>query len=55
MHGWFTRNDDGFWCNFCGDLIKPMFHFECDAEADEYEPEQCKQCGAPDEIDPEKI
>jgi hypothetical protein len=55
MIGWWTRNDDGFWCNVCGNCLKPSFHFESDDEADEFEPTHCSQCGAPDEIDPEAI
>lgn len=55
MRGWWTQNKDGFWCNFCGDLLKPAFHFDDPDEMDEYEPKRCKQCGAPDDIDPEAI
>jgi hypothetical protein len=51
MFDWWTRNDDGFWCCVCGNLLKPAFH----DDADDYTPEQCSQCGAPDEIDPEAI
>lgn len=55
MFRWYTRNDDGFWCDFCGDLIKPMFHFECDEDADTYEPAECRNCGAPDDFDPDAL
>lgn len=55
MSGWWTRNDDGFWCNVCGDLIKPEFHFDSDDEMDAFEPECCTACGAPDDIDPEAV
>lgn len=52
---WWTRNEHGFWCNVCGNLLKSIFHFDTPDEADEYEPQGCDQCGAPDEIDPEAI
>lgn len=50
-----THNKYGFWCDVCGNLLKPSFHFDDPDEADEYEPGACDQCGAPDEIDHEKI
>ncbi|MEW4459478.1 hypothetical protein AB1K42_15405 [Roseibium algicola] len=56
---WWTRNDDGFWCDFCGEILKPSFHFHCDDEWDDYESDIegscCPHCGAPDELDPEAI
>mgnify|MGYP006979984862 CR=1 FL=1 len=56
---WWTRNDDGFWCDFCGEILKPSFHFHCDDEWDDYEADIegscCPHCGAPDEFDPEAI
>lgn len=55
MHGWWTRNDDGFWCDVCGNCLKASHNFDSEDEADEYEPTSCRQCGAPDEIDPEAI
>ncbi|WP_170145733.1 hypothetical protein [Rhodoplanes elegans] len=51
---WWSRNDDGVWCNVCGNLLKAAFHCT-EEELDEYEPEQCRQCDAPDEIDPDAI
>ena len=45
---WTTKNDDGVWCNFCGELlIPPLKDFNS-----EY-PECCPTCGAPDEIKPD--
>lgn len=61
MFGWYTRNEQGFWCNVCGDVLKPDFHFDSDEEWDEFENELedesrgCRSCGAPDGIDPEAI
>lgn len=59
MFEWWSRNEHGFWCNVCGDCLKPDFHFDSDDEWEEYQDElkdgQCRQCGAPDEIDPEAI
>ncbi|WP_298981493.1 hypothetical protein [uncultured Roseibium sp.] len=57
---WFSRTDQGFWCTFCGNLLKPDFHFHSGDEWDEYEAElengvTCDQCGAPDEFDPEAL
>lgn len=56
---WYTRNEDGFWCNICGNCLRPSFRFDDEYEWDEYEKEletsSCKQCGAPDDIDPEAI
>ncbi len=52
---WWDRNKDGFWCGVCGELLKPAFHFNDEDEMDDYEPGFCRQCGAPDEIDPEAI
>jgi len=40
---WFTRNDHGPWCDFCGELLTTE-------EQKEYEPEVCPGCGAPDEF-----
>ena len=52
---WWSRNEHGFWCNVCGDQIKAPHQFEDDEDMDDYEPECCRNCGAPDEIDPEAI
>lgn len=56
---WFTRNEHGFWCSVCGNLLKPDFHFDDEDEWDEFEDSLedggCDQCGAPDDIDPEAI
>lgn len=59
MLTWWTRNDHGFWCDFCGECLKPDFHFEYEDEWDEFEKDLedggCRACGAPDEFDPEAI
>ena len=47
---WTTENDDGIWCNVCGEQLLTKDEAEAGDEAS-----QCKQCGAPDEIDPDKI
>lgn len=52
---WLTRNEHGFWCNFCGNLLAAPWNFDSDEEADAFDPASCDQCGAPDEIDPEAI
>lgn len=56
---WWTRNEDGFWCDVCGNLLAAKHQFGCGRQdkqdMDEYEPPFCQQCGAPDEIDPEAI
>lgn len=56
---WWTRNDHGFWCNFCGECLKPDFHFDSDDEWDDFEKDledgNCRSCGAPDEFDPEAV
>jgi len=54
---WWSRNDQGFWCDFCGDCLKPSFHFDSDEDADEFESGlgqgNCRNCGAPDAFDME--
>jgi hypothetical protein len=59
MFQWFTRNEQGFWCDFCGEILKPSFHFDSDEDWDEFENELekggCDTCGAPDEFDHEMI
>ncbi|MEQ8292522.1 MAG: hypothetical protein RIA08_09970 [Roseovarius sp.] len=58
---WFSRTEQGFWCDFCGDLLKPDFHFASEEEWEEYQEwlegdeGHCRNCGAPDDIDPEAI
>lgn len=56
---WWTQNEHGFWCDFCGDNLKPSFHFDDDEEWDEYEADlherTCPNCGAPDDFDPDAI
>ncbi len=54
---WWSRNNDGFWCNFCGNLLKPDFHFDDDDEWDEFEAELddgrcCDKCDPPEEFSP---
>lgn len=56
---WWTRNDDGFWCDVCGNLLAAKHQFghgrQDKKDMEDYEPQNCDQCGAPDEIDPEAI
>ncbi len=40
-HPW-ARNEDGFWCEACGDLIARP-----DTDEDDL-PDTCRQCGFPD-------
>lgn len=54
LRGWYDTNEYGCWCTVCGNLLKAAFHCTPE-ELEEYEPECCRQCGAPDEIDPEAI
>jgi hypothetical protein len=44
---WASVNDNGMWCNFCGDLLIASFHVDADTEA----PEGCRNCGAPDDVE----
>ncbi|GEM_PF-1719351 len=44
---WATANDDGIWCDFCGELLIAAFH----ADADTVAPECCRTCGAPDDAE----
>lgn len=58
--GWYSRNDQGFWCNVCGNHLKPAWHLDDDEEWEDFETELedglgCDQCGAPDDIDPDAI
>lgn len=42
-----TLNEDGLWCDYCGELQQAAFHID-----DDYEPpENCRACGAPDPED----
>lgn len=51
-HGNWEQNEFGLWCPLCGNHIARAD--EC--EEDDYKaPEQCRDCGFPDEIDPERI
>lgn len=56
---WWSRTSQGFWCDFCGEHLKPDFHFGSAEEWDEYEAElddaNCPNWGAPDEFDPDAI
>lgn len=46
------RNEHGLWCPCCGNHIAASWTME----EEDYEPPMiCKQCGFPDEIDPEAI
>ena len=44
---WVTANDDGLWCNFCGEILVSSFH----ADQDTVCPEECRTCGAPDDAE----
>lgn len=55
MGDWWERNEYGIWCNFCGDMMFAPHQFDSRDEFEEYEPGQCKSCGAPDEFDPEAV
>lgn len=44
---WASVNDDGIWCDFCGELLVASFHVDSESEA----PECCRSCGAPDDIE----
>jgi len=52
---WWSKNDDGVWCNVCGNCLKASFNFDSEDDFAAYEPTDCRQCSAPDEIDPEAI
>jgi predicted RNA-binding Zn-ribbon protein involved in translation (DUF1610 family) len=41
-HPW-TENEDGFWCDACGELIRASFSTE---KGDL--PDTCRRCGFPD-------
>lgn len=62
MADWFSRNEDGSWCNFCGNHL--MAPHQLDDENDEaergknetfFDDANCDQCGAPDEFTPDAI
>lgn len=44
---WSDVNDDGVWCPSCGELIAAPW---C-VDEDWTEPESCKTCGLPDDVD----
>lgn len=48
---WLTQNVHGLWCNICGECLAVPRDIDETFQA----PECCKNCGAPDEIDPEAI
>lgn len=47
LKGWTTANDDGLWCNFCGELLVAAWNVD---ECTEH-PECCPTCGGPDDIE----
>lgn len=53
LHSFYTRNEHGIWCNFCGFLIAVPHQFNDDVEYESHEPDCCDECGAPDEINPD--
>lgn len=50
-HPW-DENEHGLWCPCCGNHIAAPWNME---DEDFQAPTICKQCGFPDEIDPEAI
>lgn len=46
-----TLNEHGLWCDFCGENVEAAHNMV----EDYIPPENCPNCGAPDEIDFEKI
>lgn len=45
--GWATLNEDGLWCDVCGEILIAAFHLDDTTTV----PECCRTCGAPDDID----
>jgi hypothetical protein len=50
-HPW-EQNEWGLWCLCCGNHIARADELD---DEDYKAPEMCRQCGFPDEIDPERI
>lgn len=44
---WATVNDDGIWCDFCGEILVVPWQVDDDTEC----PENCGTCGAPDDAE----
>ena len=48
---WYSWNEDGFWCDFCGELLRAEHQFEDDQEWEDYEKQledgECPYCGVP--------
>lgn len=52
--GWFSKNDQGLWCNFCGEHLATEHELDDEVKID-LEDGNCNNCGAPDDIDPDAI
>jgi len=56
---WFSRNTQGYWCDFCGECLAPDFDLESEKDWEDCETDlndsSCHSCGAPDEFDPESV
>ena len=53
MGDWFSINKDGIWCDFCGNLLEASFNIDEDDDPRDHVPECCRECGAPDDFDPD--
>jgi rubrerythrin len=48
----FEQNEHGLWCQVCGEHIAAPWHL---ADEDFQAPDNCPNCGWPDEFDPESV
>lgn len=49
---WFSRNDDGYWCDYCGELLLLCHHqYDDDEDQEQIEITSCPKCGAPEFMD----
>ncbi|WP_300420295.1 hypothetical protein [uncultured Hyphomonas sp.] len=53
MGDWFSINKDGIWCDFCGNLLEASFNIDEEDDPRDHVPECCRECGAPDDFDPD--
>lgn len=44
---WTDRNEHGVWCPHCGELVAAQWHIDDDWE----EPDECRTCGYPEDIE----
>ncbi len=47
MDSHFDRNEHGLWCPSCGEMIANADHLDEDG----MEPDECRVCGYPEDID----